>query len=220
MRSLERNSKPCAPWVIKASTCKNWAVERDSSYHRLRELSFHQPHPLCSRFDVSPILFYSQLLQPPKYHTWHLLRRSPSQQTFTGLGTLTAEKLPTVVNCCLKGTGHSWWASFKFFLASLSLPPTDALHQHQQQFLMDGGTQIPKSFSHWVEFTALALNLENSWLYYLGTNWYCKIFHSTLKLKKTIAETRGWWFWGTRAYIAEAFSEALGTTLQGKELLL
>lgn len=63
------------------------------------------PTPLCSRFDVSPILFYSQLLQPPKYRTWHLLRRSGSRQTFTGLGALTVERLRMeVVNCCLKGT--------------------------------------------------------------------------------------------------------------------
>lgn len=80
------------------------------------------------------------------------------------------------------------------FSAWLSLPPVDTLHQ--PQFLMDRGIQISKSFSRWVEFTALALNLENSWLYYLGAKWYCKIFHSTLKLRKQAQKQGRWWFWG------------------------
>lgn len=122
MRSLERNSKPCAPWVIRASTCENGAVERDSNYLGLRELSFHHLHPLCSRFDVSPMRFYSQFLQPPKYRTWHLLRRSRSQQAFTGIETLAVEKLPTRLIAVSKARAQL--VSFPQGFLGLSVPPS------------------------------------------------------------------------------------------------
>lgn len=92
--SRKTNSKPYAPWTIKVRTYENWAVDGDTVYHRLGELSFHLPNPLHSQFDVSPILFYSWLLQPPKYLAWHLLRRSHSQQTLTGLETVNSRRAP------------------------------------------------------------------------------------------------------------------------------
>lgn len=107
MRSLERNSKPHQAPCSLGNQSEYMRKTRllKATITGLENFLSISPTPLCSRFDVSPILFYSQLLQPPKYRTWHLLRRSRSRQTFTGLGALTVERLRMeVVNCCLKGT--------------------------------------------------------------------------------------------------------------------